>query len=109
MVALAILAIAMAAVINGVSAHTNNAAYLRDRTLAHWVAMNRAVEVQVGDQWPSTGVTKGRAEMADRNRRWETKVITTGDAGVRRVDIDVRAEGGEEPLASVIAYAGKPL
>ncbi len=109
MVALAVLAIALAAVIEGVTAHVANATYLRDRTLAHWVAMNRAAELQLGSEWPSPGTTKGAALLADHEWFWTVIVYQTGDTHVRRADIEVSNKDGGETLSKVIAYVGQPL
>ena len=40
LVALSVIAIALAAVLKGASEGASSARYLRDKTLAHWVAMN---------------------------------------------------------------------
>lgn len=45
MIALAVLAIALAAVIDKSIEAGANVSYLRDRTLAHWVAENRLAEM----------------------------------------------------------------
>lgn len=49
LVALAILAIALGALIKAGSTNTANAVYLRDKTFAHWVALNTITEMQVRD------------------------------------------------------------
>ena len=65
LIALAVLAIALSAVIKGVSANANNAAHLRDRMLAHWVAMNKVTELQTNTTLPTPGVTTGTMLMAE--------------------------------------------
>ncbi|MEQ6340861.1 MAG: type II secretion system minor pseudopilin GspI [Gammaproteobacteria bacterium] len=110
LVALAVLAISLAAVINGISANVSNAAHLRDRTLAHWVAMNKVAEVQTGGIFPDTGVTKGEAMLAERAWYWSMTVAGTADANVRRLDVEVRTrQDGGQSLARLVAYAGRPL
>ncbi len=110
LVALAVIATAVAAVVASVSAHVNNAAYLRERTLAHWVAMNKITELQVSGTWPGAGNQRGEALMAGGTWHWEVAVSTTDDADVRRLDVQVyageRAEG--EPLTNMVAYLGRP-
>jgi len=49
---LAILAVALAATIKVSAENAENARYLRDKTLAHWVAMNVLTEIQVWGEWP---------------------------------------------------------
>ena len=109
MVALAILAIAVAAVVATVSGHVSNAAYLRDRTLAHWVAMNKVAELQVDGDWPATGTQDGESLMADREWSWRVKVSATDDDDVRRLDVNVFADKEhKDSLASMVAYVGRP-
>lgn len=108
MIALAVLAIALSAIITGVSRHANNATYLRDRTFAHWVAMNKITEAQIVKEWPAVGESKGTASMADREWYWDVAVSSSGDADVRRVDVKVYAEQAKKsPLAVIVGYAGR--
>jgi general secretion pathway protein I len=110
LVALAIMAIAVAAVMAAVSGNVRNAAYLRDRTLAHWVAMNKVTELQVNGEWPSPGTRHGESLMAAQEWSWETTVSTTDDADVRRLDVDVYADKEhKDTLASMVAYVGRPM
>lgn len=107
MVALAVLAIALSAVTKGVSQNSANLAYLRDRTLAHWVAMNKIAEMQVRRDWPGPGNLQGASEMAGREWRWTVTVKETPDADVRLLQVDVSA-GKDDKLASLLGYLGKP-
>lgn len=109
MVALAVIAIGLGAVISEASRNLSNASLLRDKTLAHWVATNKVVELQVADEWPGAGSQSGDAEMAGRDWYWTVNVIDTFDERVRRIDVEVRSEqGSERPLTTVIAYIGQP-
>ena len=47
MVALVVIALGMLGVIQAVSQTASNSGYLRDKTIAHWVAMNRLTEVRL--------------------------------------------------------------
>ncbi len=89
LVALAVLALAMGALLHAAGSYTRNQAYLRDRTLAEWVAHNHLVEQELDPAWPSIGKKSGKAEFAGRAWRWETQVFTTPDEDLRRVEIDV--------------------
>ena len=109
LVALAILAIAVAAVVTAVSGNVSNAAYLRERTLAHWVAMNKVAELQVDGDWPSPGTKHGESLMAAQEWSWQVTVSTTDDADVRRLDVNVYADkDGNDTLATIVAYVGHP-
>ena len=110
MIALAVLAMGMGAVIVSASTTTSNLAYMKDKTLAHWVAMNKLTELQIDKNWPGVGVKTGDYEMASRDWRWEAKVSDTEDEDVRRVDINVFAQQGDkQSLAYVMGYLGRPL
>lgn len=109
MVALAVLAIALAALIKGVSANVDNQAYLRDRTLAHWVGMNKVAEFHARREWPGAGTRAGTALMAERVWQWKALVATTPDPNVRRLDVEVRASAAaKQPLVTLTGYLGKP-
>lgn len=108
LVALAVLAIALGALVRGGADAANNAAYLRDKTLAHWVALNTVAEQQLDAQWPSIGKRKGDAELAGREWRWERVVETTGDGDVRRLIVTVEQRDEPGVLAEVVAYLPRP-
>lgn len=109
MVALAVLAIGLAALIKGVSANVSNQAYLRDRTLAHWVAMNKITEIQIRRAWPAVGNTDGSSLMADREWYWKATIAATPDPNLRRLDLEVRASTtSTQPLVTLISYVNKP-
>lgn len=110
LVALAILAIALAAIVTEVNLDIRNATYLREKTLAHWVAMNKVTEWHVSGDWPSPGSSHGDMLMAEHEWAWQLTVSTTEDENVRRMDVEVRADENEEkPTTTVIAYIGRPM
>lgn len=74
MVALAILALALAAGIKAASSNISNASYLQQRTLAHWVAMNKLAEFEVFDKWPTPGSTqRGSTLLAGQEWFWSVE------------------------------------
>ncbi len=110
LVAMGVLAIALGAIIQSVSSNTDHASYLRDRTLAHWVAMNRAVEIQSSNDWPSTGSRDGSEEMAGHKWYWQVTTIDSGVEDVRRLEIIVkRDKNNQQSLAFLVALLGKPV
>jgi len=110
LVALAILGIALGALLKTGASNTANAVYLRDKTVAHWVAMNQVAEVQLDAAWPGAGTRRGKAEMAGRQWEWTAKVSETFDQNVRRLDVEVRPADDERsaPLDAVTAFLPKP-
>lgn len=108
-VALAILSIALLAAVKGISEHVGNTAYLKERSFAHWVAMNKVAEFQLGNDWPATGMLKGSESMGGTDWHWEVKVSETPNPEIRRLDVKVTPEAHhDQSLDTLIAYLGKP-
>ncbi|HKJ76968.1 MAG TPA: type II secretion system minor pseudopilin GspI [Gammaproteobacteria bacterium] len=112
LVALAIVATALAALVRAGSDNAATAAYLRDKSLAEWVALNRIAELRLQEEWPSPGTREGEARMADRTWAWTVEVSETFDPDVRRADVTVRAAGtGDGPEGAAVrraAFLGRP-
>lgn len=107
-VAMAVLAVAMGALISGMGRYADNAAYLREKTLALWVAHNRLTEIQLEAAFPSVGKSDGDAEMGGIRWRWHVEVSETPDPHVHRVDIGVSAEGHKGDSASLSSFVARP-
>jgi len=109
-VAFVMLALVLGVSISGMARYGANAATLREKTLALWVAHNRLTEIDVEPQWPSTGKSDGDVELANVKWRWFVSVEETPDPDVRRINIRVQAKGHDydaATLSSFIAKAGK--
>ena len=92
LVATTVIAIALAAIIRLSAMSSSNLAHLRDKTFAHWVAMNQMAELQASDSYPAIGRSSGEEEMAGREWYWTMEVQKTPDKDLRRVEIKVRLE-----------------
>ncbi len=109
LVALAVVAVALAALIKVASNNVQNAIYLRDKTLAHWVAMNKITEYHVNREWLPVGERSGSSEMAEREWFWSILTATTEDSSTRRIEVSVRAdEDQEDPLVVRVAFLPQP-
>jgi len=106
-VALAVLALAMGALISGMARYADNAAVLREKTLALWVAHNRLTEIGLEPTWPELGESDGDEELAGIEWRWDVTVAETPDPKVRRVDIAVRPKGREVDSAALSSYVAE--
>lgn len=110
LVALMIVAIALSALIKAGTENTANAAYLREKTFAHWVALNTITEMQVRSAWPAPGKVEGTAVMADREWDWTAAVETTVDTTVRRMTVEVRPKDGKgQPLVRLVSFLQQPI
>ena len=109
LVALAVMAIVVVAFLRGNTQMIANADYLRDKTLAEWVALNRAAELRLAGQWLGEGGAEGTTLMADRTWRWRAAGKVSPDPEMQIVTIEVRAnEGpGASPLASLTMFLGQ--
>lgn len=108
-IALGILAIALTAAVKGITAHVSNATHLKERTLAHWVAMNKIAETQIDGSWPSLGKTTGTTEMAGLEWHWQLNITESLDEEIRQLDVTVsRAENPDQAMASLMGSIGKP-
>lgn len=108
LIALAVLAISMTALIQAGGARASQVGYLRDRTLATWVAADRITELRLAGEWPGEGTRNGEVEMAERTWLWTSTVSETPEPAIRRVEIAVRLDEDAEPLARVSGFLGNP-
>lgn len=112
LVALAIVTIGMAAVLEALTSSANTTLYLREKTFAEWVALNQIerlrLNTRVGGKIPSTGTTTGHVRNAGRRWLWRQRVRNTLVPGVERIVVDVRPEKGhgKEWYATVTGYVG---
>ena len=111
LIALAVLALAMGAVIKADSDYTSNQSYLRDRTLAMWVARNVLVEYQVKGEWLSVGERKGTRDMGNQEWRWLARISQTEEAELRRLDVEVYpldSDDDENPVSVLSGFLLQP-
>ncbi|MGH8445805.1 MAG: type II secretion system minor pseudopilin GspI [Solimonas sp.] len=114
LVAVAIVAIAMGAIIAGMARYADNVGYLRQKTLAVWVAHNRLAELELQRSWPDVGKSDGNVDMAGAKWKWQAEVKATDDPHLRRVDLRVfRVDpkktldtAKQPPLAKLSAFLG---
>lgn len=109
--ALVIVALGMMGVIQAVTQTVGNSAYLRDKTLAHWVAMNRLTELRLAAGPPEVDETSGEVEYARQRWRWQVEVTQTQVQSMRRIDVRVGfADAGDDAtLATVTGFFGSAL
>lgn len=107
-VAIAVVALGLMAVFRVVHATVNNAAYLRDRSFATWIADNRLTEMRLGNELPSVDETEGDVQFAGQDWRWVATVSQTPVDDLRRIDVRVRRASDPEDssLAEVSGFVG---
>lgn len=112
LVSVAILALALGSVIVAGSRYVDNTVYLREKTLATWIAHNVIVEAILLDRVPDKGKEDDEVEFAGRKWTWETEVQETPDPDLRRLDVSVWPEDADEdedsPLIKLSAFLPRP-
>ncbi|HWW78671.1 MAG TPA: type II secretion system minor pseudopilin GspI [Steroidobacteraceae bacterium] len=93
LVALAIVAIGMAAVLGALTSSASTIIYMKDKTLAQWVVLNRIAEqrlkVQPG-QVPQLGNSDGDVDYAGQKWHWRQEIVATAVQGMVRMDVMAR-------------------
>ena len=88
--ALAIVALGMMAIISSLDNYAMNATYMKERTLASWIATNKIAELSVAPTWPAIGDYDEEIEFAGQQWRCEFVVSETDVDSLRRVDVAVK-------------------
>ena len=108
LVSLAVLSLALMAALKGSGEVVRNATRLKDRTLAHWVATNRAAELTLLPSWVELGTTHGQATMANRDWQWSVLTEKTPDPDIRHATIAVGVKEEDDPLATLEVFLDRP-
>lgn len=110
MVALTIIAISLGALLSTSGTQAYSATYLKQKTLAHWVALNELAQLSTENTFPDTGESKGSTSMANHDWYWTRKTTKLADSNNRRevvftVYLD---EQRKQNLTSLTGYAYAP-
>jgi general secretion pathway protein I len=93
LIALAIVALSVGALLGTVTSSASNVIYLRNKTLAEWVALNRLTEIRIAKLMPDKGKRTGNAEMGGQRWQWEEEVVELPVKGMFRIDVRARPTG----------------
>ena len=65
--------------------------------------------VQTAKDFPATGKSEGKVEMANVPWQWQQEIVTTPDVDLRKVKVSVFREGqATQVLAVELAYVANP-
>lgn len=111
LVALVVVSLGMLGVIQTVSQTASNSSYMRDKTIAHWIAMNQLTQTRLLPSPPKIDKSSDEIEMAGRDWRWTMEVKQTPIETIRRIDIQVRLKDAPEKssMASVSGFYGSAV
>jgi general secretion pathway protein I len=93
LIALAIVAMSVGALLGTVTSSASNVIYLKEKTLAEWVALNRLTEVRIDKNMPGTGKRTGNTVMGGQRWEWEEEVIELPIEGMFRIDVRAHPTG----------------
>lgn len=110
--ALIIVSLGMLAVIRAVSQTVSNTDYLRQKSIAHWVAMNKLEEVRLAASPPSNDETAGDVDMAGTTWHWRMTVAAApGVDTMQRIDIKVAPKdaGDKASIDTISGFYGTAI
>ncbi len=112
LVALTIVAVGLAALMVAVNGTARTSGYLRDKTLAQWIALNRLSEVRlnVTKFGPNTDI--GELDFANRKWHYDTRYFDTSIGTMKRVVVRVYAGDAKtkgNPVAQAVGFLGSAL
>jgi general secretion pathway protein I len=112
LVALMIVAMGLTALMVAVSGTARTSGYLRDKTLAQWIALNRLSEVRLNTSKFTQNTDAGELNFAGRTWHYDTRYFDTSIATMKRVVVrvypgDAKTKGS--PLAESTSFLGAAL
>lgn len=108
LVALAVMVTVMSALVLAGTTRVENVSYVRDRTIATWIASDRLTELRLEQQWPDTGMRDGEVESVGRTWQWRAEITSTPNEHIRRVNVTVRLHGAGNRLTRVVGFVSDP-
>jgi general secretion pathway protein I len=109
LVALMIVAIALAALMIAVSGTARTSGYLRDKTLAQWIALNRITEVRLNSNQFGQNTDTGEIDFGNRKWHYDTRYFDTSISSMKRVVVRVYAGDAKtkgNPLVESVGFTG---
>jgi general secretion pathway protein I len=113
LVALIIVAMGLAALMVAVSSTARTSGYLRDKTLAQWIALNRISEVRLNSNNKfAQNTDTAEVNFAGRTWHYDTQYFNTSIATMQRVVVRVYAGDAKtkgSPLAESSGFLGTAI
>jgi general secretion pathway protein I len=108
LVALAIFGLTIAPLLQNINAQQYAHKNMQEKTLAHWVALNKMNEARLLKDWPDIGTTTGEVEMRNHQWYWLQTVSKTTEKELRQIEIEVRySEKDELPTTRFVGFIAK--
>ena len=107
MIALLVITLGMGAVIVTTGESGWKSSYLRESTIASWVAYNEIAMYRAKRTWSDATSRSGESEMANAQWNWQMKISATDDPLIRRVDVEVFIKGETAVKSRVTGFIAR--
>ena len=109
LVALTVIAITLGAIIKTSADQAANTSYLKQKTIANWVALNIHNQLLLEKKWPDIGKSTDSTRMAKHDWHWQREVLKTLSNDTRKVVYRVYADDElRQPVSSLTGYVTHP-
>jgi general secretion pathway protein I len=112
LVALTIVALGLTALMVAVSGTARTSGYLRDKTIAQWIALNRLTQVRLMANKLGDNQDAGQIDFAGRQWHYDTRYFDTQFQSMKRVEVRVYAGAAKtksNPIAQSTGFMGSSL
>ena len=106
LVALMVVAMGLAALMLTVSSTARTSGYLRDKTIAQWIALNRITEVRLNLTKFGPNTDTGEVYFANRTWHYDTRYYDTSITTMKRVVVRVYAGDAKTKGSAVVESTG---
>ena len=107
MVAFMIIAISLFAIFESTASVAWHSSFLKQKTIANWVAQNQIALYRAKKTWTGTSNTSGQVTMANAEWEWKMHVAKTENPNVRKIDVEVFLDGDEAIKGNATGYIVK--
>ena len=97
LVALSILSIALLALVKSSVQQIQTHQYLRNKTIAQWIAANHLTQLRLQTVSPTLGYQSGELMMVQQQWIWQYQIQTTPNQRIRQVKIQVGLKSSNSP------------
>ena len=109
LVALTVIAITLGALIKSGSDQATSTTYLKQKTIAHWVAINTHNQLLLDKKWPGLGKSTDSVSMARHEWHWQREVIRTLSPDTRKIIYRVYSDDElKHQVGQLVAYVTNP-
>ena len=112
LVALMIVALGLTALMVAVNGTARTSGFLRDKTLAQWIALNRLSEVRLNVVKFGQNTDTGELDFGNRKWHYDTRYFDTSIASMKRIVVrvylgDAKTKGN--PIGQAVGFLGTSL